>query len=164
MLKYVAAILLIVFLPQLASAEERKISLLSGTWFVYGFALYQPLDRTITMPNGQDIYKSKFFYGFGLGKDHLRLEYAMYLSKPRFMAAFDVFPNAIATPYIGYVYGRGALMVDQSGVRKVLVERGDAAIGLTFQPIKFASIYAEYLVRDQFFFAGVRIKLPYTFN
>ncbi|MGV3278895.1 hypothetical protein ACFX5K_04530 [Rickettsiales bacterium LUAb2] len=158
-------LLFIILIPVLSNAEEiKRSSLLSGTWFVYGFALYQPTQRTVLIDqtHAPVVYDSKMFYGGGVGKDNVRLEYAKYLNEPRFIAAYDFFPKAIATPYIGYSYGLEDFFEHDGDNTKLMKKRSDAVVGITFQPLSFASIYAEYLVRDQFFFVGMRFKLSYT--
>lgn len=152
-------------IPNLVKANTYLDKVVSGTWFVYGFGMYQPTDRIVTPYNGkpQVYYKAKLFYGVGIGKDNLRIDYTSYFDKPRIAFSFDFLKNSIVVPYASLLYVTGLGLKDDSGVTRNLVRQFDMAIGFSIEPVRFLNVYAEYLLKDSSFFTGVRIKIPYTF-
>lgn len=160
------ALLLLLLTPFCLHAKEvGESSLFSGKWSLILDGMYQPTFRIIiTSDRHQIVYPKKMYYGFGISKNHLRLEYFNYLKKPKVSVSWDFFPSAVGTPYVSYVYGRGTTFSNKSSTTLKQKMMSDIAVGLSFQPIQFANIYAEYLVAENFFLIGARFKLSLTFK
>lgn len=137
----------------------------SKGWFVYGVALYQPIDVLVTLPNSRQLlFKKKMTFGGGIGKDHVWLELANWMEDWRFEAAYDLLVNSMVTPYLGYVYGTSSRRQDpKDGTGRDLVRDHSAVVGVSIAPIKFLAVYSEYDVFNNTFLLGVRAKLPLWF-
>lgn len=158
-------VFLVCLLPSLGKASSLLDKVIYGTWSIYGFAMYQTQDRILTPGGGkpQEIYKSKMFYGVGIGKDNLRLDYTRYFDSPKLAFSVDLLKNSLITPYVSFLYVAGLGLKDTSGVTRDKVVQFDMAVGFSISAVRFLDIYVEYLLKDSSFFTGIRIKLPYTF-
>lgn len=153
--------------PAFTSKSWGKFTAVNKGWYVYGMALYQIMPVIETIDGRQTKYDSKVTYGLGVGKDHLRIELGKLYKSSRFLLAFDLFPQAVATPYLAYAYGietnANAHKSGASSTGGAFTKSNMLIVGVTIQPVRYFNLYGEMNIADRVFLAGLRFKLPIQF-